>query len=266
MIGAKFICNICGAEGVFDPPGDWRETPSCGRCGSSVRMRGIIHCLLEGVLGRSRVLEGLRRHKLIGVGLSDWDGYAARLAKTFEYTNTYYHQAPRLDITAPGDERLGLYDFLISSDVFEHVPAPASRAFDGAFKMLRPGGLLVLTVPFGWDEETVEHYPDMASFAVADVGGHYVLVTRDHEGRFALRTDPVFHGGPGTTLEMRVFSRGGMLADLAAAGFTDIRVLDENVPEWGIFQPHAYGVPVMARKPASAADKLKNVLRKARRG
>jgi hypothetical protein len=264
MIGARFTCNICGTPGVFDPPDDWREGASCAGCGSSVRMRSIVHCLLSGLLGQSCVLEKMPRKRLIGAGLSDWEGYASRLAKAFDYTNTFYHQAPRFDICAPGPERLGLYDFLISSDVFEHTPAPASRAFDGAFEFLRPGGLLVMTVPFGWQEETIEHYPDLGDFTVVELGGDYALVSRETDGKFVLYENPVFHGGPGTTLEMREFSLDGLMAELEAAGFTEITLHADAVPEWGIFPRNRYGVPVTARKPAGALDRLKFKVRKAR--
>lgn len=265
-LGTAFTCNICGKRSVFAPVEDWREEATCAHCHSSVRMRSIVHCLLDGLLGRSAPLTDTAPRKLMGAGLSDWEGYAGPLATLFDYTNTFFHCEPRLDICSPGPERLGVYDFLISSDVFEHVPTPVSRAFDGGFSMLRPGGLLVMTVPFGWNPKTIEHYPDLGTFAVVQLAGRFVVVTHDEKNGFALDTDPVFHGGPGTTLEMRLFSRGDLLADLAAAGFTDIRLHDEAVPQWGIFPRSIYGVPVTARKPANAMQKLKNAVRKARPG
>lgn len=39
MIGSAFQCNICGADAVFSPEGDWRESPAGGTCGSSVKMK-----------------------------------------------------------------------------------------------------------------------------------------------------------------------------------------------------------------------------------
>jgi SAM-dependent methyltransferase len=265
VIGAKFTCNICGAAGEFNPPEDWREGASCPTCASSVRMRAIVHCLLSELLGRSAVLRDLRRYRLIGVGLSDWDGYARRLSDMFDYANTYFHCEPRLDITAPDEARLGLYDFLISSDVFEHTPPPAARAFDGAFAILRPGGLLVMTVPFGWDEETVEHYPDLHDFSIVKSRGGYRLHNRTAAGEDVVHKDLVFHGGPGTTLEMRLFSLPGLIQELKAAGFVDIKVHDEAVPRWGIFPRTRYGVPVTARKPATPFQKFKFLARRARR-
>jgi SAM-dependent methyltransferase len=252
MLGAVFVCNICGQEQRFAPKGeDWREAPSCSRCGSSVRMRGIVHCVTEGVLGRSTVLEHLAPSRKTGAGLSDWDGYADRLARAFNYTNTYYHQEPRLDICRPGPKWERRCDFLISSDVFEHVPPPAQTAFDNSFRILKPGGLLVLTVPYGDNPDTIEHYPDLEQFAVVELGGDHVVVTRSVDGTLGWDPAPVFHGGPGTTLEMRVFSRAAVEAHLKAAGFVDIKVHSDPAPEWGIFPPHHHGLPISARKPKS---------------
>jgi SAM-dependent methyltransferase len=250
MIGAVFVCNICGERQAFKPQGaDWREAPSCTGCGSSVRMRSIVHCVTEGVLGRSAVLDQLSPSRLKGAGLSDWEGYAARLAKAFDYTNTFYHQEPRLDICSPGSDWRGRCDFLISTDVFEHVPPPSQQAFNNSFEILKPGGLLVMTVPYGDNPETIEHYPALASYAVVELGGEYAVVTRSTDGRFTLDDAPVFHGGPGSTLEMRMFSRTAVVDQLAAAGFVDIKVHGEPVPEWGIFPPHHHGLPITARRP-----------------
>jgi len=249
MIGSVFQCNICGADSVFNPEGDWREAPSCETCGSSVRMRGIIDALLERVTGKSQVLSAMEPRPLCGAGLSDWTGYADRLASIFDYTNTFYHQDPRVDITAPGEAWLDRLDFLISSDVFEHVPVPVERAFSGSFAMLRSGGILILTAPYGDDEATVEHYPDMQDFAVAQVAGDWVVVVRNRDGSTVLDTAPVFHGGPGTTLEMRVFGLAHLAYLLAEVGFVDIKLHEDAVPQWGVFQPHRYGLPISARKP-----------------
>lgn len=249
VLGAQFTCNICGAESVFAPDGDWREASSCAGCGSSVRMRSMVHCLLWGLDTSERVLARLRPSSLVGIGLSDWSGYAEPLARAFDYTNTYYHQEPRLDVCAPGPEWKGRCDFMMSSDVFEHVPPPASRAFDGAFEVLKPGGLLVLTVPFADNDETIEHYPDLKDFAVLQHRGEYILVNRNVDGAFSLHADLVFHGGPGSTLEMRLFSRQGVIDALETAGFEDVRVHEDAVPEWGVFPPHHHGLPITARKP-----------------
>ncbi len=219
-------------------------------------MRGIIHCLLEGLLGEGQVLAKIPRQTLSGIGLSDWDGYAKRLAAKFDYANTYFHQEPRLDICAPDTRWLYRHDFLISTDVFEHTPPPAARAFEGAWNVLKPGGLLVMTVPFADNRETVEHYPQARQFKVLEIGGDYAMVARDDTGALSLHTDLVFHGGPGTTLEMRLFSRDDIVRQLSAVGFTDIRVHDKKISKWGILPFNDHGCPITARKPADAVDDL----------
>ncbi len=97
-------------------------------------------------------------------------------------------------------------DFIISSDVFEHVVPPVSRAFENVWKMLKPGGVFVLTVPYGAQRETVEHFPELNEFSIVERDGSFVLRNKTRTGVLQEFNDLVFHGGPRTTLEMRVFS------------------------------------------------------------
>lgn len=195
MIGSTFQCNICGSESMFNPQDDWRETPSCTTCGSSVRMRSLIHVLTMRLFEESRVLAEMEPQSLTGLGMSDWAGYADQLERIFNYTNTYYHTEPLMDIVDPGPRWTESSDFLISSDVFEHVLAPVSRAFTGAYDVLKPGGLFVLTVPYGDNTETIEHYGDAVDLKVVEIGGGYAVVTKTSSGEVKLDPDPVFHGG-----------------------------------------------------------------------
>jgi SAM-dependent methyltransferase len=247
-----FVCNICGMQVAGMPfLGLGREGASCFGCGSSVRMRSIVHVLSTRLFGQSLPLANFPvRKDLVGAGLSDWPGYAELLKQKFSYINTFYHTEPRLDILAPGKEWLRTCDFLISSDVFEHIPPPVRRAFVNSYGLLRPGGLLVLTVPYGDNTRTVEHFPKLHMYKVIELGGDHVLVNRIRDGRFELHTQLVFHGGPGDTLEMRVFALSDTLKLLAAVGFVDIRLHQEQVPEWGIILQHGFGLPITARRPA----------------
>ena len=106
MTGAKFVCNICGSKATFNPGGDWREAPSCQSCGSSVRARSIAYCVALGMLDKSSLptppLPAISRRDLRGVGLSDAKMLADGLARAFDYTNSFYHQEPLLDICRGG--------------------------------------------------------------------------------------------------------------------------------------------------------------------
>jgi hypothetical protein len=56
-----------------------------------------------------------------------------------------------------------------------------------------------------------------------------------------VRTNLVFHGGSGETLQMRVFSR--------EAGFATARVMEEDYPPAGIPHRDPWSLPILARKP-----------------
>ncbi len=246
----KFTCNICGTR-VLCPTADIdREVPSCTECGSSVRFRSIVHLLSTALFGESMPLSDFPvDQSIVGVGLSDAPVYAGPLPAKLDYLNTYYHTDPYLDITAPPPELDGALDFMISSDVFEHVPHPVSRAFEGAYRTLKPGGHLVFTVPFGNQAETREHFPDLYDFEIYDFKGRKVLVNRDRAGDYTVHDDLVFHGGDGTTLEMRVFCRTDLERHLSDAGFDKVVVFDQPVAEYGIFHRVDWSLPILARKP-----------------
>jgi hypothetical protein len=73
-----------------------------------------------------------------------------------DYKNTHFEKRPKPHITAiPHGER-SRNDFLISIDVFERVPPPVSRAFVGVAAPLKPGGVLILSVPYTLGDRTVE--------------------------------------------------------------------------------------------------------------
>ncbi|CAO3440065.1 type 11 methyltransferase [Azospirillum argentinense] len=245
-----FRCNVCGVQNVCSGDRIGRETASCDGCGSTVRMRSIIHLLSTALWGRSMPLPEFPQDKgIVGKGLSDWIGYADRLAEKFSYTNTFYHQEPRLDIENVTEEEKGTCDFLISTDVFEHTLGPALKAFVGAYELLKPGGSLIFTVPFTLEAETVEHYPQLTDFTIATLGGKYFVVGQTAAGAYELYQEPVFHGGPGQTLEMRVFCRKAVEAHLRDAGFTDILVLERSEPECGVLLTESWSLPILARKP-----------------
>lgn len=246
----RFRCNICGADCACVRQALDRESASCGGCGSTLRMRSIIGLLTRELFGELKPLAELPVRKDIrGVGLSDWVEYARRLAEVVDYSNTFYHQEPRLDITDIGDDIAGSCDFIISTDVFEHVLPPVSKAFEGARRLLKPGGLLVITVPYALEfSHTREHFPDLHQWVVeGDAISGFRLRNRRRDGVEEVFEDLVFHGGPGSTLEMRLFSRDSLLAELRAAGFTDVRIASEDLPEIGVYWPCQWSLPVLAR-------------------
>lgn len=246
-----FICNICGTR-CFEPlEGLQRERPSCHHCRSTVRQRSLIHLLSLHYFGQSLALPGFPLRKdLRGVGTSDWDGFAVPLAQRLGYTNTYYHQPPKLDIINIPDDMTGTLDFLITSDVLEHVAPPVARAFVNIRRLLKPGGVLIITVPWVPDGETREHFPDLFEYEIGKSAfGKPVLTNTCRDGRKEEFSDLVFHGGAGETLEMRVFSKKGLLQQLESAGFVNIRVQGEDFLPHGIRWQSPWSLPLTAEAP-----------------
>lgn len=211
-----------------------RERWSCRHCGSSVRFRSVIHALSIELFGKSLAITDFPvRRDIVGIGLSDGDSYGLRLGKKLSYTNTYYHKAPLFDITSIDESQCGQYDFIISSDVFEHVCQPISRAFENACKVLKPGGVMILTVPYTAGK-TREHFPDIEKFSVTKQGEEWILDGTTTEGEARTYKDLTFHGGPGTTVEFRLFGEDSLMQESYAAGFEQVRVHEEAVEEFGI--------------------------------
>jgi hypothetical protein len=72
------------------------------------------------------------------------------------------------------------------------------------------------------------------------------LENRTAGGNVQVHSDLVFHGGPGTTLEMRLFSRPALEREFAAAEFSRLRIADEAFPAHGIEWPEPWSVPMVA--------------------
>jgi len=250
-----FRCNICGGKCAAPAAELRRELPSCPGCGSTVRTRGIVHLLTTELFGESIALPEMpQRPDITGIGLSDSEGYASRLAQKLAYRNTFFHAEPKLDIGAVPPGLSARYDFLIASDVFEHVAPPVSRAFLNARRLLKPGGVFVFSVPFSLEPDTVEHFPELHDYRLVHAGGAWRLENRTANGRRQTFTDLVFHGGPGSTLEMRLFSRGALEREFAAAGFVGTRFIDESYLPYGIVWPEPWSLPVVTRAPRGDAE------------
>ena len=213
-------------------------------------MRALIYMLSMEVLGKAVPLPEfpvLKNRR--GLGMTDDASYASLLAEKFDYTNTFYHCDPFFDITKTHPDLYGTYDFIISSDVFEHIAPPVERAMEEVCKLLKPEGALFLSVPSSIDEETIEHYPDLHQYAVVELNGNPIVINRKKDGSFQVHENPVFHGGNGATLEMRLFARKDLAKKLRNAGFAEVTFLDDPAERFGIAFDGPWTHPLIARPP-----------------
>jgi SAM-dependent methyltransferase len=202
------------------------------------------------IFGANLALPDFPRVKSIrGLGIGDSPKYAGRLAEVFDYRNTFDAREPRLDITAPPDGELGAYDFIVSSEVFEHVLTPVEKAFEAAFRLLKPSGVLLLTVPYTLAAGTAEHFAKLHEFGLVQVGERVLLVNRTAQGKIEVHENLVFHfGSSGPVLEMREFSESSLRSSLAIAGFPEVRIYSENDEAFGIVNAESWSLPIAARR------------------
>lgn len=166
--------------------------------------------------------------------MSDTDIYATPLTQKFSYKNTFYHQEPKLDITDLTMWKGEKVDFLISSDVFEHIPFPVEIAFNNLSKLIKDNGVCIFSVPFDFSEKTQEHFPMLHKWTIETVNGKRLLINLRKDGIVEKFENLCFHGGPGATLEMRKFNQTDIVSYLSRAGFKEIKIHNEDKPEFGI--------------------------------
>jgi SAM-dependent methyltransferase len=185
-----FTCNLCGERNPplqsahYENP----ELPSCGRCGSNVRFRWLVDRLArEFPAGKS----------VRGMGLTDPAPVAQVLSERFTYLNTFLDAEPRFDIRSDPSP-LGELDFLIASEVFEHVVPPVSDAFRNAARLLKPSGVLLLTVPWVWDGDG--GLPEFGDWKLGREGDRWAIVNRRSDGQTEKFWNPSFDGSAGPSL------------------------------------------------------------------
>ena len=252
----EFVCNICGVANACEVSALGRESGQCRNCKSYSRLRSMVHALMQRHFPDCRALWNAPLTKRVkGVGCSDSQVYAKPLAQVFDYVNSHYDRAPQLDLTDIDWSRWepGSMDFITASDVLEHVEPPVGQALRGALKLLKPGGVFVLTVPTTPWDETIEHFSELEDWEVVrEKGKKPVLVNRKANGEVERHTDLTFHGGEGMTLEFRRFSRKSLIAELENAGYDEIEVLEEDVSKHGILLSK-HNCVVVAKKGAEVA-------------
>jgi len=94
------------------------------------------------------------------------------------------------------------FDFVLSSDVLEHVPQP-DEAFVEIHRILKPGGKFIFTIPFLEDQEKSDR-----------------RAVEDDKGEVVLLKEPQYHGDPLRPEGILVFTLFGwdMLEMTRAAG------------------------------------------------
>lgn len=245
-----YKCNITG--NVFDLEDNEKHREGASMFGFNSRFRAICYTFTKLFYGKCEILSNLPENKnLKGIGMSD-ASWAFIFETKFDYVNTFYHKHPFLDIYDLNHvKRYTDLDFIISSDVFEHVdPYPSLQtAFDNLYGMLKSNGRLIFSVPYT-EGVHIEHFPNLYKYRFEKTEkNEYVLINTTIDGKIETFRDLCFHGGDGNVLEMRIFSQTSIINYLQKSGFIDITFhdLDEDMEKYGIFASSA--IVISAKKP-----------------
>ena len=154
----KRTCPICGYHGMFvsvGHPGRWDAR--CLNCGSRERHR-LLHLWLTENGG----------DKLAGKRILHFapeKAFMRRMKGNPLYETADLMQAGvthRLDIT---DTKLpdATYDIVMANHVLEHIPDDRA-AMRELFRVLKPGGMALLTTPINATRQTTYENPDIVSY------------------------------------------------------------------------------------------------------
>jgi SAM-dependent methyltransferase len=235
----KWSCIICGFRNKNSEA--IREAMFCGKCNSTWRVRATALGVLVGTgFDKAPFPELSPNWAWRGVGASDHMALVAALASKFDYTNSYYHRFPRLDLLNVSEDQRRQFGFVICSDVLEHVLPPADRALAGIADLLHDHGFAVLSVPNtslrrgmtaarAKGAPTIEYYPGLKTWKENEGRVEWL----DDNGDIHTDFEPEFHGGGGQTLAFRQWGMGDFCARVIAAGFKAIGDIPAN-PELGV--------------------------------
>ncbi len=195
------ICPVCGNLTIFTHFSEnLRESGLCKICQSNNRKRQMAFVLLEAIYeatgikftsireftakaSQSDKFSDFKIYNTETTGsihnyLKDLTGYIASEYLGYEYKsgeviNGLLHQ--NLMETSLEDSSL---DLVMSGDVFEHIPDPY-KAFAEVYRILKPGGRHIFTVPFYSDRYRDE-----------------VRATLSEDGTVNHLLPPIYHGDP----------------------------------------------------------------------
>ena len=214
-------CNVCGWSGRFLRLERGREGTVCTNCGSTSRNRAVSFVLARVLDEDQAVFRWKYRLSTPMLESSARGALAMYFRMKFDYYGTEFDPAHIAAGTHPRDyadfQKLhydaDTFDFVVASDVFEHVRRDAD-ALREVQRVLKPGGHLILTVPY--DHDRAQTIQRVDTSGPKDV---HLLA-------------PQYHGGGGHTLAYREYGRD-LVDAMSAAGFFVERVA-VDVPEFGI--------------------------------
>lgn len=245
-----YTCNITGKK--FNLTAKDKNREGGLMFGYNCRFRAISFLLTKMLYGKFKILSKVPINKKIkGIGMSD-SSWSTICEEKYDYVNTFSNKEPKLDIYDNKDvAKFNNLDFIISSDVFQFLsPYPnIQTAFNNLYKMLKPNGFIVFSVPFVYGDHQ-EYYPNLYDYKIVEHDDEDVLVNTTENGEHEVFNNLKFSGGDKTKLEMRLFTKASLIKYLCDADFIDIELheIDEDMNKCGIFWENTCSLIITARK------------------
>lgn len=203
---ADLVYGFPNIDGSISP--NWRERIVCPVCRLNNRMRAAIHFFRQecAPTTESRIYVTEQTTPLF-----DWirTHYPHVVGSEYLGTRLPFGAVDTQGIRNESLTRLSFadaaFDYILSFDVFEHIP-DFHNGFRECLRCLKPGGMLVFTVPFN-------HAAD----------AHIVRARLDPVGMVEHLMPPEYHGDPLSSAGCLCFYHFGwdLLAELPALGFAD---------------------------------------------
>jgi SAM-dependent methyltransferase len=190
---------------------NWRERLECPNCQMNNRQR-LVTTLVKQILHNQPrksvylmeqvtpifkwISETFTEHQIVG---SEYLG--------FEYEGGTTLNGIRHEDAENMSFVVDKFDLILSNDVFEHVPNPA-KAFAECARVLKPGGIMLATMPFHADQE--------------------ISITRAlvKNGKLENLLPAVYHGNPLSKDGSLVFTDFGwdVLDSIKSSGFSEVAI------------------------------------------
>lgn len=182
---------------------NWRERLICPNCHCNSRQRFMAHKIFENYKSGKQILmyeNNSNIFRLVKREIPSLRGFEyAGVGYTGDVNGVYCEDICNLSFK---DEE---FDLLVSNDIFEHV-YDYQGAFDEAYRVLKPGGKLVFTVPFDGNNNVTDKRAEVS------------------EGVIIYTKDKFFHENPVQGIDaLLVFQVFGwdILESLKLSGFQD---------------------------------------------
>lgn len=243
-----FTCNCCSTR-ISSIPFDEldRETGFCPSCGANVRHRSILALLSLEAFGKSLDLARWPENRAFALAMVGEIGAKQKLSQKLTCVEPALDASrePFLRFDGVAKHLDGTANAVICSDVLQHL-VPLRGAFAWLYRLLKPGGLLILTVPYGF-EPTQEFFPNLHEWSIDGDGEERTLRNVTAAGK--VETFDVAETYGAGRVAARLFGLADLRESLRKAGFTGVTIAGADNLQFGIQYRYPWGLPITARKP-----------------